>query len=271
MATSTQWQLVRDAAERYERIAVPAILGPFAQALVEWANLPPAAFVLDVGCGTGAAARYAAAHIGPTGRVIGVDVNAGMIAVAKALPPPAGAPIEWLEQSAYKLSIPDQSVDVALCAQTLQFLEHQPQALAEIYRILKPGGRIVLSAWCDLQENPYFYATMEAVAQHLGADMAAGLRAGSRLANAEEIRALLSTAGFQAIEITVVQRDLALPALVEFVPQHMSATPLAASYSAAPAPTQQAVIRDIMARLAAFQTANGVKVPFRSYMARGER
>jgi len=271
MATSTQWQLVRDAAERYERIAVPAILGPFAQALVDWANLPPGAFVLDVGCGTGAAARYAAAQVGPTGRVIGVDVNPGMIAVAKALPPVAGAPIEWLEQSAYKLSIADQTVDVTLCAQTLQFLEQQPQALAEIYRVLKPGGRIVLSAWCALEDNPYFHASMEAVAQHLGADMAAGLRAGSRLANADEIRALLSAAGFQAIEVTVMQRDLALPALAEFVPQHMSATPLAASYSAAPAPTQQAVIRDIMARLAAFQTPNGVKVPFRSYVACGDR
>jgi len=271
MATSTQWQLVRDAAERYERVAVPAILGPFAQALVEWAKLPPSAFVLDVGCGTGAAARYAAAQVGPSGRVIGVDVNAGMIAVAKALPPVAGASIEWVEQSAYNLSIPDQSVDVALCAQTLQFLEHQPQALAEIYRVLKRGGQIVLSAWCDLQENPYFHATMEAVAQHLGADTAAGLRAGSRLANADELRALLSAAGFQAIEVTLMQRDLALPALAEFVPQHISATPLAASYRAAPAPTQQAVIRDIMAQLAAFQTPNGVKVPFCSYAARGER
>jgi hypothetical protein len=59
MATSTQWQLIRDAAERYERIAMPAILGPFAQLLVEWANLPLGAFVLDVGCGTAAAARSA--------------------------------------------------------------------------------------------------------------------------------------------------------------------------------------------------------------------
>jgi len=271
MTTSTQWQVARDAAERYERIAVPTILGPFAQALVEWAALPLGACVLDVGCGTGAAARYAAAHAGPSGRVSGVDVNAGMIAVAKTLPPVAGAPIAWLEESAYALSIPDQTVDVALCAQTLQFLTQLPQALAEIHRVLKPGGRIVLSVWCDLPENPYFHATADAVAVHLGAEAAAGLRAGARLANADAIRAQLTAAGFQAIELTLVQRDLPLPALAEFVPRHMSATPLAASYSAAPASTQQAIIRDITARLTAFQTPNGVEVPFRSYVARGER
>jgi ubiquinone/menaquinone biosynthesis C-methylase UbiE len=54
MATSTQWQLARDAAERYERILVPAILGPVARALVEWSSLSDGEAVLDIGCGTGA-------------------------------------------------------------------------------------------------------------------------------------------------------------------------------------------------------------------------
>jgi ubiquinone/menaquinone biosynthesis C-methylase UbiE len=87
MATSTQWQLARAAAERYEQILVPAILGPVARMLVEWANLRHGETVLDVGCGTSAAARYAAEQVGPTGRVVGVDINAGMIEVARSLAP----------------------------------------------------------------------------------------------------------------------------------------------------------------------------------------
>lgn len=59
MATSTQWQLARDAAERYERILVPAILGPAARALVEWSDLQEGEAIVDIGCGTGAAARFA--------------------------------------------------------------------------------------------------------------------------------------------------------------------------------------------------------------------
>jgi protein-L-isoaspartate O-methyltransferase len=60
MSTSTQWQLARGAAERYQQIIVSSFIGPFAVALVEWAAPKAGDAVLDVGCGTGAAARCAA-------------------------------------------------------------------------------------------------------------------------------------------------------------------------------------------------------------------
>ena len=100
MATSKQWQLARDAAERYERILVPAILGPAARSLVEWANLRDGERVADIGCGTGAATRLAAEKVGASGRVAGVDVNAGVINVAQSVAPVRGAAIEWFDNSA---------------------------------------------------------------------------------------------------------------------------------------------------------------------------
>src|SRR5688572_1326585 len=118
MAISTEWQLAREAAERYEQILVPAILGPAARALVDWSALKSGESVLDVGAGTGAATRYAAELVGSSGRVIGIDVNGGMIEVAKSLSPIQGAVIEWHEKSAYELPLEDQTVDAVLSAQT---------------------------------------------------------------------------------------------------------------------------------------------------------
>ena len=84
------WQLTGDAAELYERYVARHILGPWAPLLVDAARLAPGERVLDVACGTGVVARAAAERVGPAGHVIGIDLNAGMIRVARSLPPPAG-------------------------------------------------------------------------------------------------------------------------------------------------------------------------------------
>ena len=157
MKTSDQWQLAHGAAERYQTILTPHILGPFAQALVDFADLQLGEQVLDVGCGTGAAARFAAAAVGPQGQVTGVDVNASMIAVAQSLPEVAGAPIAWHVANATGLPGPDAAVDVVLCAQTLQFLPDKLPSLAEMKRVVKKDGRIVISLWTPIEDNPYFH------------------------------------------------------------------------------------------------------------------
>lgn len=108
MTTSTQWQLAQESAERYQSILTPSILGPFARALVTFAALRPGEWVVDVGCGTGAAARFAAETVGETGFVMGVDVNAAMLAVARSLPVGRGARIEWRQGDAAQLPLDDR-------------------------------------------------------------------------------------------------------------------------------------------------------------------
>lgn len=270
MATSQQWQLAREAAERYERILVPAILGPFAQALVEWSALQPGEVVLDVGCGTGAAARFAAPRVGPSGRVIGLDVNEGMIEVASSLPPTGGAAIEWLQKSVYELPLDDESVDVAVCAQTFQFLDNRPLALAQIARVLKPGGRVTLSLWSEMAESPYFHALVMAIAQHVSPDTAGGLGAAFNLSQADAIQELLHTAGFQDVTVEATVLNLPLPPLPEFLPRHVSATPMAAGFNAASDAARQAVLEELTNRLAPYIQSDGsLNVPFSSYMAVG--
>lgn len=264
--TSTQWQLARDAAERYERILVPTILGPAARALVELAGLQAGEAALDVGCGTGAAARCAAQRVGPTGRVVAVDVNAGMIEVARSLPPVEGATIEWVAKSAYELPFADGEFTVVLCAQTLQFLDDRPRALAEMYRVLKSGGRVAVSLWCDIWESPYFDALVQAVTRHLGAEMAMGLRAAFGLSDLETIRALVQGAGYNGLRTTAKQLDLPLPVLSDFIPRHVSATPMAAGFNAASPEKQQAVVEEASEKLAAYDFDNRVCVPFRTYL-----
>lgn len=267
MTISTRWQVANETAWRYEEILVPAILGPAAVALVAWSRVQVGEHVVDVGCGTGAAARAAAERVGMSGHVVGIDVNPGMIQVAKSLPAGYGGEIDWRVEDVNRLSLEDFSTDLVLCAQALQFFPNKGPALREMRRVLKHGGRVAISLWCTIQENPYFDALVNAVSRHVNPETAAGLGAAFTLIDPGEIRDLLLQAGFEKVEIAYQQLDLDLPPVGEFVSRHISATPMDAGFRGAPVQAQEAVLRDVSERLASFSNGSGMQVPFRTHLA----
>jgi len=199
MSQHEQWQLSGNAAEMYERYVVPYLLGPWAPGLVERAALQPGDCVLDVACGTGVVARLAAQKVGTTGRVTGLDLNPGMLAVARALRPLPGAPITWVECSAVAMQLAHATFDVVLCQQGLQFFPDRSAALREMHRVLRPGGRLVLSVW--KKASPYTTAMREVVERHIGPEAAARLSATTGLGDAEALHRLLVDAGFSDVHI----------------------------------------------------------------------
>ncbi len=263
--TSKQWQLGNEAAERYEAILVPAILGPFAEALVDAANLEDSELVVDIGCGTGAATRYAATKMKPSAKITGIDVNTGMLAVAQSLPAVKGASIEWMQDNAYELSLDDDSVDAVLCAQVLQFMKQGQDAISEMWRILKKGQSLYLSLWSLIEESPYFDALVKAVANHINEDTAAGLGSAFNLSDADEIRTLMEPV-FSDVEFQVSELNLDLPSVGYFVPRHILATPMGAGYLAAPEATQQAILDELTETLSDYQFEGRLRVPFRSHI-----
>jgi SAM-dependent methyltransferase len=106
----------RTPAQVFDEFFVPSLLAPCARELVD--AVPPRSGdrVLDVACGTGIVARTAAPLVGSQGRVVGVDLMPGMIALASVKAAPEGAPVEWLEGDALDLDLPDGSFDLVLPA-----------------------------------------------------------------------------------------------------------------------------------------------------------
>src|SRR5206468_12542267 len=111
----TQFQLQGDAADRYERWAVPFVTGPWVPGLLDLAELRAGARVLDVACGTGVVSRLAARRVAPGGTVTGLDLNEGMLSVAGRLPLPPGLTIDWRQGSALALPFADRAFDVVVC------------------------------------------------------------------------------------------------------------------------------------------------------------
>jgi SAM-dependent methyltransferase len=186
-------------AEIYEQHMVPAIFARWAPDLVEAAVVRPGSRALDVACGTGAVTRLLAERVGPAGTVVGLDINPGMLAVARTavlLPN-----IEWLEGSAVSMALPDATFDHVLCEQGLQFFPDKPTALAEMRRVLKPGGRLALSCWCSVEHMLGYLALEQALAKRIGPEQAA--LPPFSLGDADILRSLVTSAGFQAVRLRI--------------------------------------------------------------------
>jgi ubiquinone/menaquinone biosynthesis C-methylase UbiE len=187
------------AAEAYEKHMVPGMFLQWTERVVALASPQPGEHVLDVACGTGVGARHAANAVGAAGKVVGLDVDAGVIDVARRTSQETGTPIEWHCASALKMPFNDAAFDLCLCLQGLQFFPDRAAGLSEIRRVLKPSGRLVASIWGPLEHNKGHQAVVEAL-ERQSVDASAAKRACS-FASAEEIRATAAHAGFMRIEL----------------------------------------------------------------------
>ena len=125
MQNTETFQLSMAAAEAYEARFVPALFAEWAPHLVELAGVAPGQAVLDVACGTGIVARTAADTLEGAGRVVGLDLNEAMLAVARRVRPD----IEWRQGDAASLPFPDGSFDTVLCQMALMFFPDRARAL----------------------------------------------------------------------------------------------------------------------------------------------
>lgn len=178
--TQTGFQLGGDAPERYERTVAP-IMAPFIEAAIDRAALPPGGAVLDVACGTGFLTRRVGEVAGAGARVAGLDVNAGMLARARASQASrADVLFEWHEASALEMPFGDGEFDAVLSQQGVQFFPSLEQAAAEMHRVLRPGGRAVVTFWAALDEQTFFRVQNESLDRDAGGRDDPGERAGVR-------------------------------------------------------------------------------------------
>jgi SAM-dependent methyltransferase len=136
-------------------------------------------------------------RVGPTGRVVGLDVNASMLAAARTAVPHTA--IEWLEGSAMSMPLPDAAFDAVVCEQGFQFFPDKLAALHEMRRVLVPGGRLAMAVWRSIEHAPGFRVLEEALVRRIGAAQAA--LPPFSLGDAEAIRTVVSRAGFREVRV----------------------------------------------------------------------
>jgi SAM-dependent methyltransferase len=206
-------QRTETAAEVFERLFLPAMAGPWAHRLVEAAGVRSGERVLDVACGTGAVAQVALERVRDTGAVAGLDLSAEMLAVARRKLPD----VDLHEGRAEKLPFGDGVFDVALCQFGLMFFENRAQAVREMLRVLREGGRMAVVVWDSLERSPGYAALTDIVEARLGPEAGAPIRASFSLGDPDQVAALLQEAGVTSVEARSVPATARFPSLRDWV------------------------------------------------------
>ena len=251
-----KWQLEGTAPELYEGYLVPTVTLPWAQDLVERAAVARRDRVLDVACGTGVVARVAAARVGSGGRIVGLDVNSGMLTVARATQPA----IEWVEGSALALPFDDGEFGIVLCQLGLQFFDDRLGAVCEMRRVLADKGRAAASVFTSIDRNPAALALSDVLDRHLGEGASLAKRSEHSLADSDELRELCTAAGFGGIRIETVNRTIRFGSVEDWVGVQLAATPLASVVSRREELVKSITV-DVAASLTAFVGSDGFAFP----------
>jgi ubiquinone/menaquinone biosynthesis C-methylase UbiE len=168
--------------------------------LLEYSQVGAGQTVLDIGTGTGHLAIAAAQIVGDQGRVIGIDISAGMLEQAQSKVNALGlSNVEFQLADAEALDYPINHFDHILCANTFPWIEDKEATLRLWHRFLKPGGRIGVHTPAD---TAYVGAV---VLRKVFAKYGVSLEASNRIGSIKQCQDLFLNAGFEAVEIKTEQ------------------------------------------------------------------
>jgi ubiquinone/menaquinone biosynthesis C-methylase UbiE len=240
----------------YLSVLVPNLYGPWAELLADALDARPGSTVLDVASGPGTVARVVARRIGTIGHVYACDESATMLAAGAAVAREHGAgSIDYLACPADELPLPDDRVDAVACQQGLQFFPDRLAALAEMRRVARPGARLALDVWREIDDMPVYHALAAAAEDVFGS--AGGLRETPfSLADPDALARLVAEAGWTQVDVS--PRDLPIEfADVAHVLRCYEVTPVADAFRVLDAGGRDELERAVRRHLGAHVDTDG--------------
>lgn len=254
------------AAEHYEKFWSAQLL-PAQTLLLELADLKSGEGVLDVACGTGLVTFPAAEAVGAHGRTVGTDLSAEMIKAITAIAAERGVGGEFSRQDAEKLEFADGTFDAALCALGLMYVPDGQQAVREMLRVIKPGGRAVAAVW-GARKNCGWAEIFPIVERRVASDVCPLF---FMLGSGDSLADTFSLAGFENVEAHRISATLDYANADEAIGASFAGGPVALAYSHFDAPTRESAHAEYLESISAFRDGAGYRVPGEFVVVRGTR
>jgi SAM-dependent methyltransferase len=229
--------------------------------------------VLELGAGTGELARRLSSLVGSDGQVLASDVALGMVELIKRTT--SDLPnVEVAQVDAVATGLADASFDAIVFRMGLMFVPQPDLALADLRRVLKPGGRLAATTWAAPEHNPWLVCVgMSAMLNGL---VAGGLPTGPggplSLGEPGELERLAREAGFAEAAVEVVETSFRVASAAEHVASVTSlAPPLAAAFATASEEQRVAVRESVEGMMKQYRTEDGLVIPGRALLLRASR
>jgi SAM-dependent methyltransferase len=227
---------------------------PLAHRLIEALALQPGETVLELAAGPGDTGFLAAELVQPGGRLISSDQSEAMVEIARARAAQLGlSNVEHQVINAESIDLPVASVDAVICRWGLMLFVDPAAALAEMRRVLKPGGRVALAVWASRERNQWFVVPAQAaIRRGLAPAPNEGEPGPFALEDPARLTALLEGAGFVEVEIDEVVIDEGAATFEEFWERRLDMSLMGAAVRAAPTDVQRAFADEVRGQLRDF-------------------
>jgi len=246
----------RSVATAYDTVLVPILFDPWAAQLVD--NFQPwrDQCVLDLATGTGVVANRLSQVVGPADKVIGVDINAEMLNLARQRCTDA---VQFIESPAHPLAQPAETVDVVVCQQGFQFFPDKPAAALELSRVLRAGGRVIVTTWRPVAECEWFGKICDALESIGETSISDSMRVPFDFMPESDLSRHFEAAGFQDVRIRQQELDLTFDGGVAQAVEATYATPIGPKLRAL-TPESQRDFRETLAALLDELSTDGKKM-----------
>lgn len=239
----------------------------YAAAVLDSAAVAQGLAVLDVATGTGDAALLASRRVQTAGTVIGADISVPMLRVADAKS--SASNLHFVAADAMTLPFRDGIFDAVTCQFGLMFFPDRIAALTEFRRLLRPGGRVALTAWGPPDRAPFAGIMAEALGKALPA-CRDELLLPFALGNPVHLEHLLTTAGFSDSQVTRHIHQAHFESIDDFLePFEQGGGRLGQVYLALPSAKRAAVRQSVVSRLAEFEINKELSMEVEAYLASG--
>jgi ubiquinone/menaquinone biosynthesis C-methylase UbiE len=255
--TRTTWN---EAAKPY--LGFMGRLQPFHRELVRRLRPKGGERILDLACGPGEPALTLAKRVGPDGRVVGVDLAAKMVALARRSAREAGAEnAEFRVMNCEKLRLPDASFDAASSAFGFQIFTDPEKAAVEAHRVLRPKGRVGVCVWSTGDRVPYLDAIIGPMLAHAEPDESGYLPTPYEIGGKGDMVRFLEKSGFHDAREGRITHVFRFRDAEEYLEVILRGTPIGHSLSEESSKVQRDVLKATRAKLSGWTNADGISIP----------